>query len=241
MARDTTLVRLLDLVRHEARLSLNPAHNNQYRDHQVSALQREQERLWADHDWPHLRVERDITVYAGQRYFDLPSDLAVDRVEAIKVKSDGEWLTLSYGIGDGHYAAHDSDLDERSWPVQAWRIRQDGEDPPQIEVWPIPDQDTDATTGEATLRVVGIRKLRPLVADTDRADLDDRLLALYVAAGILAARGEKDAQFKLEMASKHMAALKGGLQKGVKIRMFGIGEDAPNRRLIINRYRPPVT
>ena len=40
MARGKTLLKLLNDLRHEARLSQNPAHNAQVRDSQVATLQR---------------------------------------------------------------------------------------------------------------------------------------------------------------------------------------------------------
>ena len=62
MARGTTLLRLLDLYRAECRLSLNPAHNSGARDTQVSHIQRVQNWLWSDFDWPILLVERFLEI-----------------------------------------------------------------------------------------------------------------------------------------------------------------------------------
>ena len=85
MARQTTLVRLLDKLRVAARLSLNPAHNAQNRSSQVTFLQVEQERLWSDFDWPHLRVERrrvgvEGGAFAAQRQLGRPALGAVGHV-----------------------------------------------------------------------------------------------------------------------------------------------------------------
>lgn len=234
MARGTTLVRLLDLLRVEMRLSLNSAHNAQARDTQVATLQREQERLWDDFDWPHLRVERTIPVEAGQRRYDPPSDMLVDRIERIEFKTDGEWLKIEPGIDAGHYAVHDSDLDERSWPVCRWRIWEDE----QIEIWPIPDTSADATTLDGYLKVVGIRNLQPLVADSNRADLDDRLLVLFTAGALLT--DAKAAEKKLATAAAHYARLRSRLTKQTSFQMFGTGERPAPRRPIISRYRAPT-
>ena len=70
MARNQTLLKILNDVRAEARLSLNPAHNIADRDAQIILIQREQERLWAEHDWPHLVVDRYIPLIAGKRFYD---------------------------------------------------------------------------------------------------------------------------------------------------------------------------
>jgi hypothetical protein len=244
--RDQTLLKILTGVRAEARLSLDPAHNVQARDSHIILIQREQERLWQDFAWPHLRVERFIPLEAGQRYYDTDGALMedgtdpdiqipIDRIEKIEVKSDGAWLPLMPGVTAANYAAHDSALDERAWPPRRWKISE-GED---LEVWPVPDE--DAGDGQyGYLRITGIRALRPLVDDSDRADLDDRLLELYVGGAVLASAGAKDAQLKLDAASKHYGRLKGSLTKGGSFNMFGTTERHGQRRPVITRYRPPV-
>lgn len=235
MARNTTLVRVLDLLRVEAELSLNPAHNSQVRDSQVVILQREQDRLWREFSWPHLRVERLIPCENGQRFYAPPTDMQVDRIETIEFKSDGEWLPVGPGVGPGEYAAHDSALDERSWPVARWRIWE-GE---QIEVWPIPDQDADPADQNGYLKITGIRNLRPLVADTDRADLDDHLLALFGAAAIV--KDAKKANAKLTAANALYGRLRAGLSPTRRFSMFGVTAAEPQRRPVISRYRAPGT
>jgi len=245
MARGTTLTRLLDEVRAEARLSLNPAHNNQTRDQHIHVLQREQERLWEDYNWPHLRVERFIMTEIGQRYYDprgaknaageISGVIPVDRIERIFFKSDGEWMPVYSGIGQWHQAITDSALGQHSWPVARWQVAEED----QIEVWPITDIAADPEDQTGYLKIVGIRKLNPLVAPDDRADLDDRMLALYTAGNILAAAGSKDAELKIEAANKRYVRLKGEQAKLKAFRMFGIGMDESARRPAITHYRPP--
>ena len=246
MARNKTLESLLTNVRAEARLSLDPAHNVQSRDSHITLIQREQERLWEDFAWPHLRVYRFIPVQAGQRYYDTDAavneagetpaqQIPIDRIERIEIKSDGHWLPMETGIGPEHYAAHDSALDERAWPPRRWKISENED----IEIWPVPD--TDAGDDQyGLLRITGIRALRPLVQNTDRADLDDRLLTLYCAGAILAGSGAKDANLKLEAASRHYGRLKAGLSKSPDFNMFGTVLRPFRQRPYISRYRPPV-
>lgn len=78
--RGTTLVHLLDLYRAECRLSSNPAHNAQARDAQVNHIQRTQEWLWDDFDWPFLRVERYLDLQQGQRFYAPPEDIHLERI-----------------------------------------------------------------------------------------------------------------------------------------------------------------
>lgn len=233
MARRTTLTKLLDDLRAEMRVSLNPAHNTQARETQIRMLQRVQERLWDDFDWPHLRVERQVPVQIGQRYYETPEDMAIDRIERIDVFRDGVWMRLAAGIEACHYAAHNSDLDERAFPPRCWQIHEDED----VEIWPISDQAADVSTLDGTLRFTGIRNLKPLVEDGDRADLDDRMLVLMAAGELLAASGAKDAQFKLDLANRIYARKRSGLTPAKKTRLFGIGEATLPRRRFAH-YRP---
>lgn len=235
MARGTTLVKLLDDLRAECRISLNAAHNTSNRDTQIKALQRKQDWFWNDFAWPHLRVDRYLTLSAGQRYYDLAGakdaqgnlrgDLDITRITEISVRQDAVEQKLFWGIDACHYAAYDSDLDVRTWPVQRVKITEDE----QLEVWPVPDQDYDSTTLEGRLKITGIRQLSPLVDDADRADLDDRLLVLHCAAEYLAATGAKDAQFKLDQANALYARLRGQLMPRRVHKMFGTGDATVQR------------
>lgn len=227
--RGTTLVKLLDILRVECGLSLNPAHNPQNRDTQIATLQRVQETMWADFAWPHLRVERTIDVQAGQRYYDMPGDLDIDRIEKIEIREAGAYLPLGWGIEAQHYAESDSELGERSWPVRRVRISEDE----QLEVWPVPDSNFNAATLDGRIKITGIRKLKPLVADDDRADLDDQLLVLYAAAEMLARSGSKDAQVKQDKANRHYLKLRGNLMPRRTYKMFGVGEPAQPLRPVV--------
>lgn len=228
MARNTTLVKLMDMYRAACRLSFNPAHNNQDRDRQISDLQRIQEWLWDDFSWPLLRVDRVINLSAGQRYYAIPDDLHIDRINRVEIFFDQAYSPLQAGIDDVHYTAYNSDLGERQWPPQRWRISEDE----QFEIWPIPSENTNTTTLEGRIRLTGIRNLRPLVADDDRADLDDQLIVLFAAADYLAAKGDKSATIKLDQAKSRYAKLRGSQLPRRKFKMFGVGEPEPRERRV---------
>ena len=227
MARGTTLVKLLDLYRAECRISLNAAHNVQARQTQVNHIQRTQDWLWEDFSWPLLRVDRFIDLQAGERYYSLPDDLHIDRITKVEVRHDLVYCTVNAGIDAEQYAAYDSDLDERQWPVQRWKITENE----QIEVWPIPDANFDPVSLDGRLKLTGIKNLAPLVDDDDRADLDDRLIILFCAAEYLAATGAKDANLKLDQANKRYAKLRGSQMPRKKFTLFGVrqSEDKPRR------------
>lgn len=233
MARRTTLVKLLDDLRAECRISLNPAHNRQNRDTQIKMLQRKQEWFWNDFAWPHLRVERYLDLAAGQRFYDMPDDLDITRITKIEVRDSAVYGKLHWGIDAQHYAAYDSELDARAWPIRRVKITEDE----QLEVWPIPDQNYDPTTLDGRIKVTGIRHLKPLVADADRADLDDRLIVLHCAAEYLAASGAKDAQIKLDQANSLYLKLRGQLMPRRVHKMFVRDDDRRRQRLPIAVYR----
>jgi hypothetical protein len=236
MARGTTLVKLLDDLRAECRISLNPAHNRQNRDVQVKALQRKQEWFWNDFAWPHLRVDRFLDLAAGQRYYDLGSvrnaqgvltgDLDITRITKIESRWASVYEPLRWGIDADAYGAYDSDLNLQAWPVQRVQITEDE----QLEVWPVPNQDYDSVSLDGRLKITGIRQLKPFVADTDRADIDGQLLVLHCAAEYLASTGAKDAQLKLDQANALYLKLRGQLMPRRVHKMFGVNSDDCRRR-----------
>lgn len=217
MARGRLLSTLLDDYRSECRLSLNPAHNVQDRQRQVQHLQRVQRFFYDDFDWPHLRVERIVRVEAGVRYYALPDDIELERLQQVQVRDANEWVVCPPGIGPAQYATYDSDEDERSWPVERYAIYEDD----RIELWPIPDRTAAETGFDGTLKFIGIRRLRKLVDDSDVADLDDRLIVLHAAAERLAADGAKDAGVKQEAAQRLYTKLRGDLTPRRRVRLFG--------------------
>jgi hypothetical protein len=244
MARAQTLESILTKVRAKARLSLSPAMNIQVNDSHKALIRTEQDRLWEDYAWPHLRVHYLVPLSAGQYLYDLPADafdglgaytLTMDRVEHISVMDGGRWRPLVPQITEEDYSSYQTVLDQRSWPVLKWQADEND----QIEVWPIPDTNADAATKEGYLRVTGIRNLRDFVENTDRADLDDELISDYVAGGLLAAAGAKDASLRLEAANKRYAKLKGKQTKTSSFNMYSTVDRAPVRRKpAITRYVP---
>lgn len=233
MARNTTLLRLLDKLRAETRSSLNPAHNNQVRDTQVLMLQETQIRLWAKYAWPHLRVERQMPISVGQRYYDTPVDIAVDRIEKLECFLDGAWRVLDPTLDSTAYAITNSDLGERSWPPQAWRIYE-AED---IELWPVPDTAAVPATLEGYLKFTGIRNLNPLVDDSDRADLDDDMIVYFAAAEWLTDSAPKRSQVLFDKAAQVEARMTNNLAIRRTMNVFGINRPRHGGKPRIGTYR----
>jgi hypothetical protein len=222
MARNVTLGELIDDVRAEAGHSLQANLGVAMREVLVKVLQRQQRRLWEDYDWTFLRVDRDVAVQAGQRYYDIPADLTLERIEKVQFKYGDRWIPMHHGIHREHLDQHDSDKGIRSFPVERWAEHEND----QVEFWPIPSQNGSLAQSSDIVRFTGIRRLRPLVAESDRADLDDTLLVLYSAAEILAREKSADAGLKLQLAEKHYARLKA---RNSKSDTFTLSNESPSR------------
>lgn len=178
-------------------------------------------------------MTRDVELNAGQRVYGVPADMRIERIERLEVFSDGGWHDLTANIESAHLSTYNSDLDERAWPPARWQLDGDRD----VEIWPIPDRDYDAATMEGTLRFTGIRDLAAFVEDSDRADLDDRVIVLYAAAEMLAAAGSKDAELKLQRANALLKAKRSGLTPRRSFQMFGAGERPQVRRMTIGTYK----
>ena len=220
MARGVTLGQMIDDLRAEAGHSLQPNLGKSMREVLINLLQRTQRRLWDDYAWPFLRVTSDINVAAGQRYYDVPSNLVFERIEKVETKHGEVWDRLHYGNN------HDSDRDIRSSPVR----RFDAYGANQIEIWPIPAENVNAATGANSIRITGIRNLSALVSEGDTADLDDQLLVMFSAAELLARQKQADAQNKLAQAQAHYMRLKA---RNAKTETFVMSGGAPE-----GLYRP---
>jgi hypothetical protein len=223
MARNVTLGELIDDVRAEAGHSLQANLGTAMREVLIKIIQRQQRRLWEDYDWTFLRVNRDVAVQAGQRYYDIPTDLSLERIERVEFKYGDRWLVMQHGIGREQLDQHDSDKGIRAFPVERWAEYENN----QVEFWPIPSQNGSVATASDIVRFTGIRKLRPLVQEGDRADLDDTLLVLYSAAEVLAREKSADAGLKLQLAEKHYARIRA---RNSKTDTFVLNAEPQSRR-----------
>lgn len=235
MARNTTLQVLIDDLRAEAGHSIASNFGQATETVLLKMLNRVQRRLWEDFAWPFLRIKSDIVMAAGQRYYDIPSDLTLERIESVFFGWGNHWDKVSFGIGAGHYNQYDSDRDVRSTPVMAFDAY--GSVAGQIEVWPIPANNGSATTKEGILRLQGIKNLSALAAKSDTADLDDQLIVLHAASELLARQKSPDAQLKMQQAQAHYNRIKARLSKTSSVVFGAIEPDGyqPRGPVIIAR------
>ena len=228
MARGIQLRTLLADLRAEVGHSTSTNLGDATQEMMLTLLERVQRRLWYEWSWPFLQVKRDISLAVGQRYYDMPSDVSLERIERAEVKDGGSWHRLIWGISEDEYTAYDSDQDTRSWPPLRW----DAYEGDQLEVWPLPSQGVNATTGNGTLRLRGVKTLSALVALDDTADLDDQLIVLFAAAELLARQKSGDAQLKLAQANAHFQRLKARLSKSDPV-VFGEEPPVQRERLFV--------
>lgn len=223
MARGLTLEQLIYNLRSEVGQSTNAAVSRSTRARFVTILNRVQRRLYADYDWPFLEIHRDIAMQAGERYYDFPVDIDIDRTVRFEFKWGGTWQKVGYGITDSHLNQYDSDQDVRSDPVWRWGFYlEPGQSVPQIETWPVPSTNGVPSTLDGYLRVHGIQKLEQMVEDIDTCLIDGDLCVLYSAAEILSKMRAADASAKLESANALYTKLKG---RAAPSEPFKIGGD----------------
>lgn len=190
-------------------------------------IRRVQYTLYTAYWWPFLRVMPRVVLAAGQRYYDWPSNLSPERVERVDLFWSGQKAEIEKGIDVENYGVYDSESDERSDPVLKWDIRRTSASVEQIEVWPIP-----ATNGDK-LWFKGLKPLRVLVSDSDVADLDDNLIALFGAVELLPEKAP-DRQIKLNAANKLFADLTGAYASTSRMAVMG-GSD-PH----VSRHTGPI-
>lgn len=217
MARGVSLGELVDKLRVAARFDPNPALSQNMVPLFEQTLRDTQERLYDEFDWPFLRVRRDKAIEVGQRYYDVPDDMNLERIVQIDVLVNDKWLPVDRGISLDHYNAVDSDNDERRDPIMRWDVSDTGEGE-QIEVWPIPATPT-------TMRFTGFRQLKPLRQRADIADLDDQLIVLYAAGEIMGGATNPDAQVKFAQAKRRKELLQGRVTKSRRNSFVLGGED----------------
>lgn len=190
-------------------------------------LRRTQETLYYDYEWPFLKYREDITLSAGQRYYDFPDHILFERVQTVKTKNGNIWQPVQRGITMENYNTMDSDEDVRSDPVTNWDIIDAGSGE-QIEVWPIP------ATDDLVLRIEGIKGLGALTSDSDVCTLDDTAIVLRAAAKLLARDRSDDAKEALAVAERHINNLRRGSNRTEQAtHIGGDGSQRPSKGVIV--------
>lgn len=222
-----TLGAMLQGLRAELGESMNPNQSGNTDAAYAEKLARMQRQLWFDHAWTHLRKRSLKPLQAGQRYYDWPAEVSLDRVENVDCRWSARWHPVFRGIGPEEFNAFDSDADVRLDPVMKWEPY--GQE--QFEVWPVPA----SNTGQILIR--GIAPLVPLVDVGDFSTLDGDLLVLHVAAEIATDRGNRNAPLMQRRAAQHYAKLRQRAEHNDDGRLSMLGDTRPGP----TRRTPVVT
>ena len=234
MPRGDQLTQMLSDLRSEAGLSSLVSLSINQKPQMIRLLQRTQRRLYDKIDWPFKKLSEDKLCAAGQRYYDFAPDIDPEKTHEIWYRFGTQWLKLNRGITPAHYSAFDSDNGARNSPAQRWDWHSTAPGTPQVEIWPVPSVN-GVTNGDGTLRFKGVRKLSPLVQDSDTCEVDSDIIVLFAAAEMLASRDAKDAPAKLQ-AAKDMLRDAAGDLKGRQQSAMGSGQtnnEVPQRRQTI--------
>ena len=163
---------------------------------------RTQELLYESFNWPHLIIESDEELEAGNRYYSFDKRLNRDRVLSAHVKWSNSWTPLKYGFNTTIYNASMPEGSYRADPVQLWRWWEGD----QYEVWPTP-------ANPQTLRWRCVRHLNQLVNPNDVSDIDANLIVIFAAAELLQGLKSPLAQSKNQIAQSHFNKLKAQMQR----------------------------
>jgi len=196
--RGTTLTEMVQMFRLETGQSMQLAQGVQTREHVKHALNRVQETLYGDFDWPFLRIYRDENLQAGERIYSWPDDLVVEDVRQLYDNYNETWTPITYGIDMEDRNA--LGINDRSDPAFKWQIV----DSRQYEIWPLP-------ASPRTMKIYGYKAYVKLAADGDKCILDDNMIVLFAAAEWLARNKMPDATAKLETAKRLRVRLQGRL------------------------------
>jgi len=218
MARGTQLLTLIAQLRAETGRSQEVSVGIDEVENLKVQLARKQEELYDDHNWLHIKVQRTVSLAAGQRYYDLPADLDFDRIDQVALRYNEVYVPIQKNINLEDYSAFDSNATtpERSNPARKWDIRDTGSGE-QIEIWPIPNDNTQ------TLYFFGTKALGDLIQESDTADLDDRLIVLSLAAQILKRQKSPDALDVAKLAAQRLLSLKKNQAKNRVTQQIGLG------------------
>lgn len=223
MARGTKLADVIDMVLDECRMSTNASRGPDFRNYIRRLITRHQRTLFDEYYWPFMELphaDGDVALVEDTRYYNFPADIDLDGTIRIWYEFGTIWTELERGITMADYSMYNSDDGVKANPPLKW----DSYDEDQFEIWPIP-------ASEGSIRLEGRKKLNDLIDEDDTLDLDDELIALHVAAEVLMANKQADAQAKAQAASNRLFQLRKQLSKDIPTRV-GIGsghsESPPN-------------
>jgi len=246
MPLSATLLDLRRELRAEVGASLNPAQGTQAQDAIDLLLARQQRELWDAYNWQHLKLWVDVPLAAGQAIYEYPAEMKFEQINEIMVaaSSTSSWVPLIYGIRP--HMVHASGTQQGT--PQRWRnlasVDTTGASPVtnplgQIELLPTPSSDG------MIMRLAGQAPLSPLIADTDKCNIDSTAIVLFAAAEMMSVQKSEGAPMKLTKAQNYLRRLlqDQGADKRTNYNMggvsrFGIDPDKSRRLVPYKDYIP---
>lgn len=185
MATGKTLLRVLQDTLAEIGMSQQSAMVQDARESLKRMIVNEQEQLIDDYDWlPFKDMEPgrffDITLAAGQRYYDWPDDFDYKTLGGVWTLQGNVWQGVDYGITPAEYSAFNSDDDVRTDPVMRWDFYSEE----QIELWPLP-----ASVG--SVRLKGRSLADEAVSESAVMVIDHIALSKFAAASYLRSKPDE--------------------------------------------------
>lgn len=221
MARNTQLGQLVEMLREETGRATSQAVGVDDLPQLKNKIRRTQEVLYDEFDWPFMRQVFPVKqLNAHERYYDFPIGLNLERVERVNVLFSGVYWEIQRGISFEDYTFLNSDLGITMDPAQKWDVRSTGSGvsvATQVEIWPVP------ASSSQKIQFIGKRNLRPLIADSDLADLDDQMIVLTAATELLARRNDASAKPVAAMAAARKYRMQGRVHGATPSYRMGMG------------------
>jgi hypothetical protein len=221
---------LIQNLRFELGASSSPAAGINQVDQFTYLLNRAQEQIAIDFQWPRFTVDRDIPIVVGTRYYAYASDLGYDEVERVWLVWNTLYGEMRYGIGPEQFALFNSNTGFTSWPVERWMHNADSG---LFELWPVPSEAPPATaTSEAALiRMRGTKLYTQMVNPTDMSTFPSTAIVLYAAAELLARDKDDSASAKLQAGQEYIRRLRVRQNKTRPFVMGGGRENDAGQRI----------
>ena len=183
-------------VRIEAGFSTDAGHSIYSDERLDQMINRTERQLSQTYDWPNMEFEEEVTVPAGARYVNLPTNINFTMIDTAHVKSGDEWLPIYHGISPCERTIYNET--QRAEPIRRWDIEAPGD--VNFEVWPVGGSDQ-------TILFSGTKSFGSMDKDNDTCVLDADVIVMIVASQILGRDQREDAALMLQNADQLMNAI----------------------------------
>lgn len=224
MARGTKLKDALVMLKGELGISTAVSTGTGSDQELMSLINTQQQWLAGEYDWPFLRAQEDVEMWANERFGLMPATIDFEKPVRVDTWSqDGDWHQLEFGITADEYnressaelggVAAETMLNITHWDMRAFRPDTNETNPPPpyptqvFEVWPLSSVDhVIRFTGKRAMR--SLRDVNGKLNGEAVLELDDILVVFYAAYKKLSRSKKEDASFVLAQAEKRFNSLR---------------------------------